>query len=179
MVYTIKQLTPQKIPSLHRMYNALSKSSKRNFQPGFLGKPTGLKWLLGQLAILASCAGVLRKLLICLYPHAAFFPIVALNNKGEIIGFAFLKLKGNTRGRSSADLGVAVADNYCDIGIGSDLVNRLIEIAKEQKITTVSPLFLSDNLKAIRLYHKYRFEFTRKIIKVGEYEYLEMNLTLD
>lgn len=178
MEYVIKPLTIGGFVSLHRMYNSLSKSSKRNFQPGFLGKPMGLKWFVAQVAVLASCMAVLRRILLFLYPRAVFFSFIAVNKERKVIGFAFLKLRTNNRKHLSADLGVVVTDNYHNKGIGSNLMDHLIQIAKVWGIKTILLIVLRDNIKAIRLYHKYGF-VQKQLVWIQGCEYLEMYLNLE
>lgn len=76
---------------------------------------------------------------------------------GKIIGDASLS-RLPRRMSHRGELGISVIKNYWNQGIGSQLMKRLLEWAKEKRFEVVELQVRSDNLAAIHLYEKYGFQ---------------------
>jgi len=184
MKYIIRELKFKDFFSLNRMYDLVSEDSKLKFHPGFLGfKSISFKKFLTQIILLISCIKVLNNLLISLFPRAVFFSIVALNQR-EVIGYAFLKLRNRTQNKYFvADLGIVVMDDYQGKGLGSKLLESLINMAKDKHINAIYLTVLKSNSNAVKIYQKYGFK-RKKYIKNGDcwlgikYDSIEMYLHL-
>jgi RimJ/RimL family protein N-acetyltransferase len=180
---SIRELRVSDIYALHKMYDSLSEESKRFFHPGFVGlKPISPQWLLAQFAMAASSFTFSKKLLLRVYPFAVFLAIVSVNKSGDLVGFAFVKVK-NRLSRESflGELGIYLRNDYQRKSIGSELMKCLLELAKNEHVERIYLTVLADNLVAIHLYEKYGFRHTRTMPK-GEiwrgkrFDSIEMSL---
>ena len=156
--------------NLHKMYNSLSYTTKRFFHPGFLGfRELSIKWFILQLALILSTNPIYSKIMKRIFPQAVFLPIVAINTKNEVVGFAFIKIKEKLANQGFiGDLGIVVKESYQGKGIGKKLMGHLIGYAKKENIRRINLTVLTENLRAIKLYKSYGFT-ERKIIKGGDY----------
>lgn len=163
----IRELRISDIYALHKMYNSLSEESKRLFHPGFLGlKSIGFQWLLAQFALVASSFTISKKMLLCIYPFSVFLAIVSTNKFGEIVGFAFVKIKSRTSQESFlGEIGICLRDDYQGKRIGSELMERLLELAKNENVKRIYLTVLANNVGAMRMYEKYGFKKTRVMPK--------------
>lgn len=168
-VITVRTMNIIDLYKIHRMYDSLSYRTKLFFHPGFLGfKERSLKWFVIQFALILSSNSICRKILKCIFPQIVFIPIVAVNSKGDVIGFAYIKVKDRlANGKFIGNLGIVIKDSYQGRGIGKILMNNLITYAKKEKIKSIYLTVLTDNVKAIRLYEKYGF-VRLKVIKGGD-----------
>lgn len=80
--------------------------------------------------------------------------------KGEIVGVARL-IKSQTG--SEAELAAIVSDAYQGRGIGKSLVKRLIEFAREERLTLVTAFCLSENTAMQALLEREGFCFPQEI----------------
>lgn len=80
----------------------------------------------------------------------------------KIIGCASLS-RLPRRMKHRGDFAIAVAKEYWNKGIGSQLLNNIIAFAKENKFEIIDLQVRSDNKSAIYLYEKYGFK------KIGEH----------
>jgi acetyltransferase len=76
---------------------------------------------------------------------------------GEIVGVGRLV---KTPGTSQAEVAVLVSDAFQQRGIGSILVQRLIEFARDEKLELLTASFLSDNPPIENLFRKQGFTFS-------------------
>ncbi len=83
--------------------------------------------------------------------------IVALDN-GEIVGLA--SLNGNVRERMKhrASLAISVRKSHWGQGVGSKMLQYLVDFAKEVGVEIISLEVRQDNKRAIALYEKFGFE---------------------
>lgn len=88
--------------------------------------------------------------------------LVALEN-GTVIGNASLVRNRTVRYSHRAELSITVLKEYWGCGIGSQLMQMLIDFAKESGLASIFLEVRSDNLRAISLYKKFGFE------KIGTY----------
>mgnify|MGYP001243188722 CR=1 FL=1 len=110
--------------------------------------------------------------------------IIALID-GEIAGFITFKGGVKMRKRHAGEMGISVREKYWGLGIGSFLLEVLIEWAKgTQIIRKIDLLTRADNVTAIRLYEKYGFKkeglLTRDLCINGIfYDSVSMGLSVD
>ena len=76
----------------------------------------------------------------------------------EIAGIATISSSHKVKARHDGGLGIVVAKRYQGLGIGTELIRRLIEWAKGNGITRrISLDTRADNVKAVELYMKLGF----------------------
>lgn len=85
----------------------------------------------------------------------SIFLIVCLED--EIIGVGNISAKSSKRTKHKAMVGITVKKKYWRMGIGSKLMESLIEFAKEAKLEIIELNVRSDNQGAIHLYEKFGF----------------------
>ncbi|HAG43016.1 MAG TPA: GNAT family N-acetyltransferase [Clostridium sp.] len=87
----------------------------------------------------------------------------------QIAGIASINSNQKVRTKHVGTLGIVVAEQYCGLGLGGEMVDYLIEWAKLNGITKkISLLTREDNTRAIELYKKVGFE-TEGILKKDNY----------
>jgi len=95
-------------------------------------------------------------------------PILALikeEGKQRIIGSASLSFNSAEAFKHKAELGVTVHDDYQNMGLGTAMVNHLLDIARKKGLKKVFLLVNTDNARAIRVYEKCGFRIEAKLIK--------------
>lgn len=86
--------------------------------------------------------------------------IMLLALDGErIVGNGALSTVGRNRFAHRRELSVAVIKDYWGQGVGSGIMERLIEYAKNSGVAVVELQVLSDNERAKALYRKFGFEY--------------------
>ena len=103
----------------------------------------------------------------------AIVAVTAEKTKQQIVATSSLRFNPQEVFNHKAELGITVHDSYQNIGIGTALLNHMIEIAKTKKLTKVHLIVNTDNHKAVSLYRKAGFEIEgelRREIRVdGKY----------
>ena len=82
--------------------------------------------------------------------------LIALENQ-EIIARAELEGYYPERIHHRAKFSISVKKEYWNQGIGTEMLKRIIEQAKKMKIRVIELEVISDNVRAIHLYHKMGF----------------------
>jgi len=167
------------------MYDSLSHKNKLFFHPGFLGlKSICLRWLLTQIAISMSALNFFRIMLLKIFPFAVFLQLVGINQRNEVIGYAFIRIKKCMyEGSFLGNLGICVSEGCQGKGVGSKLMGRLIILARKENVKKIYLTTLTDNVTAIHLYEKYGFK-KKRVIHGGDlccgrrYDCIEMWLDL-
>ena len=78
---------------------------------------------------------------------------------GKIVGIGTINSSNKIKCRHCGELGIVVAKEYQGKGIGTTIIQKLIDWAKENGVTTRIQLDTrKDNEYAIRLYEKFGFE---------------------
>jgi ribosomal protein S18 acetylase RimI-like enzyme len=153
--YTVRQLQISDALNLAAFYNRLSKESKRTFRP------------IGPITVPEKCAEIAKE------NNTHKFDLIAIYG-GEIIGWAFLwDLKTAT-----PTLGLAVADNYHNLGVGKMLLRRVLVWAKNQAINKIHLTVVQDNDVAWKLYAKHGFVKTGSFTGDDGQLYFKMVATL-
>ena len=83
--------------------------------------------------------------------------LIALDND-EIIARAELVGYYQARIHHRAILSISVKKDYWNQGIGTEMLNRIFEEAKNMNIRVIELEVITDNLRGINLYHKMGFE---------------------
>ncbi|MGL5642860.1 MAG: GNAT family N-acetyltransferase [Paraclostridium sp.] len=77
----------------------------------------------------------------------------------EIVGIASITSVQKERMKHNGTLGISIRKKYWGIGLGSEIMNYLIDWAKSNKITKkINLLVREDNIRGVKLYEKFRFE---------------------
>jgi len=95
----------------------------------------------------------------------AIVALIEEKNEQRIIGSASLKFNPQETLKHKAELGLTVHDDYQNMGIGTALLNHLIEIARVKKLSKVWLLVSTDNDRAINVYKKTGFTIEGKLCK--------------
>ena len=83
--------------------------------------------------------------------------LLALDGE-EIAGIATINSTHKIKGRHTGEFGIVIAKKYQGKGIGTELMNQLIDWAKNNGITKkISLITRADNIKAVSLYMKFGF----------------------
>jgi putative acetyltransferase len=95
----------------------------------------------------------------------AIVAVVEEKNEQRIVGSASLKFNPQETLKHKAELGLTVHDDYQNMGIGTALLNHLIDIARMKKLRKVWLLVSTDNDRAINVYKKAGFTIEGKLCK--------------
>ena len=82
--------------------------------------------------------------------------LIALDNE-QIIARAELEGYYAARIRHRAKFSISVRKEYWNQGIGTEMIKRIVEKAKKMKLGIIELEVISDNARAIHLYHKMGF----------------------
>ena len=90
---------------------------------------------------------------------------------GCIIGQASVSLVRNyERYRHRAEVGFVILKDYCNMGIGSKLMQECINWCKNNDITQIELNVVTNNTRAIKMYQKFGFEILGKIPNALKYD---------
>ena len=95
--------------------------------------------------------------------------LVALDGE-KIVGNAIVERNKIARYSHRAEISITVLSEYWGCGIGSNLMEMMIDFAKESGIEILYLEVRSDNQRAISLYEKYGFSLVgiyKKFFKIG------------
>jgi putative acetyltransferase len=93
----------------------------------------------------------------------AIVAVIEEKNEQRIVGSASLGFNEQEVFRHKAELGIAVHDDYQNMGIGSAMLKHLLDIARMKKLTKVFLLVDTRNDRAIHIYKKAGFEIEGKL----------------
>ena len=110
----------------------------------------------GENEFLVPIEGVQRKLAMSKDSENSIV-LIAFDNE-QIIARAELQGYFQSRIRHRAILSISVKKDYWNQGIGTEMLNRIFEEAKNMNIRVIELEVISDNLRGINLYHKMGFE---------------------
>ncbi len=133
---------------LWKMFSALSKESASNLLPPFTRERVeGWTRNINYNEVLAIVAVIEEK------------------SERRIVGDGSLKFNSQEALKHKAEIGITVHDNYQNMGIGTALLNHLINIARMKKLSKVWLQVSTDNDRAINVYKKAGFEIEGKLCK--------------
>jgi ribosomal protein S18 acetylase RimI-like enzyme len=136
-LHLIRSLESDDAPSLFSFYASLSSASLRTFRP--LGLQTSLP--VCERIVLDNATSPARR-----------FDFVACE-QAAIVGWSFIEqLTGD-----HPNLGIGVADPVQGRGVGTVLLERTLERARQLGLRTVFLMVVQDNLRAIRWYQRHGF----------------------
>jgi RimJ/RimL family protein N-acetyltransferase len=95
-------------------------------------------------------------------------PILALikeDGKQRIIGSASLSFNSAEALRHKAELGITVHDDYQNMGLGTAMINHLLDIAQKKGLKKVHLCVNTDNARAIHVYEKCGFQIEARLRK--------------
>jgi putative acetyltransferase len=95
----------------------------------------------------------------------AIVAVIEEKNEQRIVGSASLGFNEQEVFKHKAELGIAVHDDYQNMGIGSAMLKHLLDIARMKKLTKVFLLVDTGNERAIHIYKKVGFEIEGKLRK--------------
>ena len=116
----------------------------------------------GENGFLVPVEGVRRKLAMSKESENSII-LIALEND-QIIARAELEGYSAERVRHRAYFSLSVRKEYWNRGIGTEMINRIVEQAKKMKIRSIELEVISDNERGIHLYHKMGF------VDIGTYK---------
>ncbi len=93
---------------------------------------------------------------------------------GELAAIASLEGKTRERAAHRSDLAITVRQKFWHRGVGTQMMNRLIEHARQQGISVIETHVRSDNASALSLYEKVGFERIgtyRRFFRIGDTDY--------
>jgi ribosomal-protein-alanine N-acetyltransferase len=96
-----------------------------------------------------------------------FIYLVAVVN-GIVVGFADVRLMKE----KAKIMGIAVEDKFQYSGVGSTLINNVVELARAEGKKLVYLEVRRDNLPAIKLYERYGFTLEKEFEKGGDTFYI-------
>jgi acetyltransferase len=132
---SIRPIRPEDEPLLRRFHETLSEQSvyQRYLQPLGLNQRTAHE----------------RLIRVCFSDYDRDIALVALQNQAgsepRILGVARLSKRRGTREAGEAEFAVLVSDDAQRQGLGSELLRRLVEVARTEKVRVLSAETLSDN----------------------------------
>ena len=89
--------------------------------------------------------------------------ILALDGE-DIVGIGTISSTSKIKARHNGELGIVVENAHQGQGIGSEIIRRLIEWSRGNKITTRIQLDTRcDNDRAVKLYEKFGFEIEGRL----------------
>jgi putative acetyltransferase len=89
--------------------------------------------------------------------------VIEEKNGQRIVGSASLVFNEQEVFRHKAELGIAVHDDYQNMGIGSATLKHLLGVARMKKLTKVFLLVDTGNDRAVHIYKKAGFEIEGKL----------------
>jgi len=145
---TIRRLLPADAEALAAFYNGLSTASKRTFRP------------LGETTTRDICAGVAAGNAIGRHPTK--YDLITLAD-GRIIGWGFLWELDAGSPDDGPVFGLAVADAYHSMGLGTQLTRAVIAWADGQNLPQIILTVVQDNTVAQHVYEQQGF------VRYGEF----------
>lgn len=91
--------------------------------------------------------------------------VVDEKNEQRIVGSASLKFNPQEMFKHKAESNIIVHDDYQNMGIGTAMLNHLLDIARMKKVRKVWLLVNTDNDRAVHVYKNAGFEIEGKLRK--------------
>ena len=84
-------------------------------------------------------------------------PLVA-ENQSRIVGYAAIGKSPIPRKKGNADLAVYLHQDFHSVGLGTAMTEKIIELARKEKVHRIELTVVKENNAAIRLYEKFGFK---------------------
>lgn len=84
-------------------------------------------------------------------------PLVA-EYKNQIVGYASIYRFPHPRRRGVGDLAIYLHQDFHNVGLGTVMTKKLLQLAKREKMHKIELQVVADNKIAIHLYEKFKFE---------------------
>jgi putative acetyltransferase len=84
-------------------------------------------------------------------------PLVAADND-RIVGWATIYKYSHPRRKGVCDLGMYLHQDFHNVGLGTAMLSRLLELAQKEKLHRISLTVIADNSIAVHLYEKFGFK---------------------
>ncbi|HXX88250.1 MAG TPA: GNAT family protein [Candidatus Acidoferrum sp.] len=89
--------------------------------------------------------------------------VIEEKNEQRIVGSVSLGFNEREVFRHKGELGIAVHDDYQNMGVGSAMLKHMLDIARMKKLTKVSLSVDTVNDRAVHIYEKAGFEIEGKL----------------
>jgi putative acetyltransferase len=83
-------------------------------------------------------------------------PLVAVDI-ARIVGWATVYKYSHPRRKGVCDLGMYLHQDFQNVGLGTAMLSRLLELAEKEKLHKISLTVIADNQIAVHLYEKFGF----------------------
>ena len=90
---------------------------------------------------------------------------------GQLVGLANLISKNHSRQSHVAELGLAIVKEYWGYGMGTVLMEEMIDFAKERDLKVLTLEVMTENQRALGLYHKFEFKEVGHLHKRVQIDY--------
>jgi L-amino acid N-acyltransferase len=101
--------------------------------------------------------------------HDNKFPIIVAEKSGKVIGWVSLsKWSGRCAYSDTAEISVYIKDGYRGKGIGTKLINKILDEGKKSGIHTVLARIADGSDASIRLHKNAGFEYVGVMREVGK-----------
>jgi len=101
--------------------------------------------------------------------HDNKFPIIVAEKSGKVIGWVSLsKWSGRCAYSGTAEISVYIKDGYRGKGIGTKLINKILDEGKKSGIHTVLARIADGSDASIRLHKNAGFEYVGVMREVGK-----------
>lgn len=76
----------------------------------------------------------------------------------EIVGWASIYKSSHPRRKGLGDLGIYLHQDFHNVGLGTAMTERLLQLAKNEKMHRIELTVVGENKIALRLYEKFGFQ---------------------
>jgi len=83
-------------------------------------------------------------------------PLVAEHNN-RLVGYAWIYKYAHMRLRGTSDLAMYIHQDFQNIGLGTAMLNQLLQLAKRESVHRIGLHVIADNQIAVHLYEKFGF----------------------
>jgi ribosomal protein S18 acetylase RimI-like enzyme len=154
----IRQIEKADATPLMQFYNGLSQASKRTFRP------------LGEQTTPVVCEKIIAE---NNAPGNKKFDLVASEN-GQIIGWSFLW----GLNEPAPTFGIGIADAFQCQGLGKQLMDAILEYARNSNIPRIILTVVQENQIAWRMYQRRGFQITGEFLDTDGLMYFRMTAEL-
>jgi putative acetyltransferase len=78
--------------------------------------------------------------------------------QGEIVGWASIYKSSHPRRKGLGDLGIYLHQDFHNVGLGTAMTERLLQLAKNEKMHRIALTLVGENKIALHLYEKFGFQ---------------------